>query len=429
MTQFFERLRVAFFRSFFRLLVLFVALSEWVCIAWAVARAGFDVPPIAHVVAPLAIYGLNHALALRRPRPGAQAARPPGDGSAPPPRDNRQIVPLLAFLTRVYIAVAFTCIFGGLFLLLAGGVGLIAGVVVRPVLAALGVSTATLATIGHVYARFTDLCVVVITGLLAYGYLRGNRALVVSRLTVLVPRLAPALDGLRIVQISDLHIGAYCDTRELAAHVERVNQLAPDLICVTGDIVDRAETGPVGFPVLAGLRARYGVIVILGNHDFYAGADQVTRDLRRHTTFTVLRNETTTVAVDGERLHVVGVDDLGLDWARGVPEHPALPPLVAALPDNEPFIVLSHRPDCFPQAADLGAALTLSGHTHGGQLALPHRRGRKPRNLAEFITSFDRGDFHRGDAMLYVNRGIGFTGQKIRLFSPREIAVLELRAS
>jgi hypothetical protein len=112
-----------------------------------------------------------------------------------------------------------------------------------------------------------------------------------------------------------------------------------------------------------------------------------------------------------------------------VREHPALAPLVADLPRDEPFIVLSHRPDCFPQAAELGAALTLAGHTHGGQLALPLRRGRKPRNVAELLTPFDRGAFRLGDAILYVNRGIGFTVQKIRLFCPREIAVIELRAT
>ncbi len=410
------------------MLVLFVAVAEWVCIAWALNRAGIEIHAAIHVVAPLAIYLLNRAVVMRRPRAGVPVGTPQRDGAAPPPRDARDTDPLLERVIRIYVAIAFTCIFGGLFLLIAGVVGGAAALVGRPMLAAAGVSAATLRLIGNVYGRLTDVGVVTIVALLAYGYLRGHRALTVSRLTVPVANLPSALDGLRIVQISDLHIGAYCDTRELAAHVARVNELAPDLICVTGDIVDRAETGPVGFPVLAELRARHGVVVTLGNHDFYAGAEQVTHDLRRHTPFTVLRNDTTTVTVDGGRLHIVGVDDLGLDWARGVREHPALPPLVAKLPVNEPFIVLSHRPDCFPQAADLGAALTLSGHTHGGQLALPHRRGRKPRNLAEFITRFDRGDFRLGGATLYVNRGIGFTGQKIRLFCPREIAVIELRA-
>jgi predicted MPP superfamily phosphohydrolase len=242
-----------------------------------------------------------------------------------------------------------------------------------------------------------------------------------------VPGLPPALAGLRIVQLSDLHIGAYLGREELVEHVRRVNALAPDLICITGDLVDRPETCPLAFPTLAGLRARYGVLVILGNHDVYAGADTVTEALRRLTPFTVLRNARTEVRVDDTTLPVLGLDDLGLDWARGVREHPALADLAATVPAGQPFLVLSHRPDCFPQAARLGASLVLSGHTHGGQLALPGFSGR--RNLAQFITTFDRGVYRAGEAVLYVNRGLGFTGQPVRLFTSREIACLELRPS
>jgi predicted MPP superfamily phosphohydrolase len=153
----------------------------------------------------------------------------------------------------------------------------------------------------------------------------------------------------------------------------------------------------------------------------------VTDELRRCTGFTVLRNARATVRRDGAAVTVLGLDDAGLDWARGVPEHPALPRLAAAVPDGQPFIVLSHRPDCFPQAARLGAALVLSGHTHGGQLGLPALRGRRVRNLAEFITAFDRGLYRRGGTTLYVSRGLGFTGQRVRVFTPREIAVVELQ--
>ena len=169
------------------------------------------------------------------------------------------------------------------------------------------------------------------------------------------------------------------------------------------------------------------MFVTLGNHDFYAGADTVTAALRRLTPFRVLRDERVEVAIGGAVLTLLGIDDLGRDWARGVLEHPALPPLAAGVTAGRPFIVLSHRPDCFPQAARLGAALMLSGHTHGGQLALPWP-GRRTRNLAEFISAFDRGLYRDGDATVYVNRGLGFTGQKIRLFTPREIACLTLRA-
>src|SRR5262249_36064158 len=148
-----------------------------------------------------------------------------------------------------------------------------------------------------------------------------------------------------IVQLSDLHIGQHMDLRELAEHVARVNALAADVICLTGDLVDRPETCAQAFPTLAGLRARHGVLVTLGNHDFWAGAETVTAALRRLTPFRVLRDERCDLEVRGNTLPFLGVDDLGRDWARGVLEHPALPPLAASVPTGRPFIVLSHRPD------------------------------------------------------------------------------------
>jgi uncharacterized protein len=387
-----ERAKRAFFRSFFRLLLGFIALAEWACVAWVLFVAGVHVPRAVHVLVPFAIYALNRWILIRPRRPR----------------------PRLDVVLRVYVPLAFSSIFLALFLALAGLVWSVAGIFAGPGLA-------------RAYYWLVNAGFATVGGLLFYGYTFGRRALTVSRLEVVVPGLPRALDGLRIVHLSDLHLGQYLDTAELAEHVARVNALAPDVICLTGDLVDRPETCAPAFPTLAGLRARHGVLVTLGNHDFYAGAETVTAALRRLTPFRVLRNERVDLEIDGEVLTLVGVDDLGRDWARGVLEHPALPPLAAGVPAGRPFIVLSHRPDCFPQAARLGAALMLSGHTHGGQLALPWPR-RRVRNLAEFITGFDRGVYHDGQATLYVNRGLGFTGQRIRLFTPREIACLELRA-
>lgn len=394
-----ERLKLAFFRSFFRLLVAFVAVAEWASVAWVLFVAGVRVPAIVHVFAPCAIYLLNGRI-LRRQSP----AHPLGEAAQ-----------------RGYVAVAFTSIFCALFLALAG--------IVWTVLALVTLPFGPLPMLDRVYFVLANVGFATVAALLLYGYTLGGRQLAVTRLRVPVRGLPPALHGFRIVQLSDLHIGQHLGLGELATHVERVNALEPDLVCLTGDLVDRAETCARAFPTLAGLRARHGVCVTLGNHDFYAGADGVTAALRRLTSFTVLRDDLVRIERDDAALTVVGVDDLGRDWARGVLEHPALPSLAAGVPSGEPFIVMSHRPDCFPQAARLGAALTLSGHTHGGQLALPSWLGRKARNLAEFITEFDRGLYRRGDATLYVNRGLGFTGQKVRLFTAREIACFELVAA
>ena len=109
-----------------------------------------------------------------------------------------------------------------------------------------------------------------------------------------------------------------------------------------------------------------------------------------------------TIEFDGTPLHVIGLDDRGRDWARGVASDQRLAELLEAAPAGIPVLLLAHRPDIFAQAAAAGVALTLSGHTHGGQFAVPWFGGRR-RNLAEFVTDFDRGLYTRGDAHLYVN--------------------------
>ena len=392
-----ETLRTTFFRSFFRLLILFIGIAEWATAAWVLRVLGVRVPVLVHVVAPLLVLALNRVVIQH----GRRLARRP----------------LAALAVRLYVAVAFTSIFCGLFL----------GLAAIPWAVSLIVGAAP--WLGSAYFWMVNVGLAVIASLMLHGYTLGARALTVTRLEVPVPDLAPALDGLRIVHLSDLHVGQYLDLGELADHVRRVNALEPDVVCITGDIVDRAWTCEPAFPVLAGLRAPRGIFVTLGNHDVYAGAGVVTSALRALTPFTVLRNAHAEVRVNGAVLPVVGVDDLGRDWARGVPEHPALSGLAAGLPPGRPWLLLSHRPDCFAQAARLGVSLMLSGHTHGGQLALPARGGRRARNLAEFITAFDRGTYRQGDSTLYVNRGLGFTGQKIRLFTPREVACIELRAT
>lgn len=398
-----ERLRLAFFRAFFPLLLGAIAIAEWAVMARLLGRVGIGPPFLLHLVGPALIYALNRWLATRL-RVGGRRPR----------------------WLRLYTGFAFTSVFCGLFLLfaaLAWG-GLLSAVAMARI-GGLGWHV-DLASVERPFAALVDLGLSAIAGLFLVGYTVGRRALTVTRLRIAVSGLPPALAGFRIAHLSDLHVGQYLDTDELEAHVRRVNDLAPDLVCITGDLVDRADTCTRAFPVLAGLRARHGVLVTLGNHDVAAGADAVTRALRRHTPFTVLRDASVDVVVDGARLTVLGVDDLGRDWARGVPEHPALPRLASGTRAGAVVVVLSHRPDCFPQAAALGAHLVLSGHTHGGQLGVPGLLGRRVRNLAEFITRYDRGVFRQGAATLVVSRGLGFTGQPVRLFTPREIGCLEL---
>ena len=399
------RLRAAaarqFYRHFFRLLIVTASAAQWAVAAWVIGL-GFGVPlgwPV-HVVAVGALYAGNRVMTRTRA-----------------PRRGR--------LFRVYTATAFVALFCAMFLLASA----LLFAVTHAVLGVLSAQAfeggrATLdAGLNGAFRWLASLGMAAIALTMGYGYAFGQRALRVTRMTLVLDGLARPL---RITQISDIHIGQNLTLDELRGFVARVNATAPDLICVTGDIIDSARADFAAFlPVLDGLQARLGVCAILGNHDHSAGAERVVAELRRRTAFHILRDGALTLELEAGQLHVIGLDDRGRDWARGVQSDGRLADLLEAAPAGVPVLLLTHRPDIFPQAAASNVALTLSGHTHGGQLAVPWFGGVR-RNLAEFITAFDRGLYQSGSSRLYVNSGLGVTGQRIRLFTPREITVFEL---
>lgn len=392
-----------FFRSFFTLLLLAVSAAQWAVLGWMLALGfGLALPWPAHVVAIGGLYLANRRLtAVRRPH-----------------RDTP------AF--RFYTATAFVSLFCAAFL----GAAWIAFAAVDGALGLLSAqafgaagSLAVQAGVGDAFRWTGSLGMGAIALLMGYGYLAGQHELRVQPQPVPMRGLRRAL---RVAQISDIHVGQNLTMAQLEHFVAAVNDTAPDLVCITGDIADSPHADMATFfPVLSRLRARYGVCAILGNHDHGAGADRVVDALQRWTDFRVLRDAAVTIDCDGAPLHVIGLDDRGRDWARGVRSDARLAELVDAAPTDVPVLLLVHRPDVFEQAADAGVSLTLSGHTHGGQLAIPWFGGKR-RNLAEFVTAFDRGLYRRGDAHLYVNCGLGVTGQRIRLFTPREITIAEL---
>ncbi len=398
------------FANFFQLLALTVSGAEWCLVWWLVPQ---PLPWFVHVIGPSAIYAANRSFARWSYR--RRLARRP-----------------IGALARCYSALAFTSLFCAAFLVVTG----VAWVGARLVLGAIAVnalaSPAALVLHSDVDASFrwvADAGMTVILMAFAYGYTVGQRRLRATHVTLPLRRCGESFDGLRIVQISDIHIGSNLTRAELELFVARVNALQPDLLCITGDIIDSPLSDIDGVvPVLAELRAALGVFAILGNHDHHAGANRVEAALQQLTPFTVLRDRHVTIRVKGRPLHIVGLDDRGADWARGVTYVPYLADACAAIPPDEPVLLLCHRPDVFPQAAAAGVALTLSGHTHGGQIGVPWFNGRV-RNLAEFVTAFDRGLFHRNGSYLYVNSGLGVTGQRVRLSAPREITVIEVRAT
>jgi hypothetical protein len=233
-----------------------------------------------------------------------------------------------------------------------------------------------------------------------------------------IERWPRALDGFRIVQISDIHIGPLLGREFAAALARRVNALEPDLIAVTGDLVDGSarrladEVAP-----FADLRARHGVFFVTGNHDHYSGAESWVEAVRG-LGIRVLRNERVEIGAPGASFDLAGVDDHHAHFTRDGRED-----LARALAGRDPeraAVLLAHDPNTFARARAEAVDLQLSGHTHGGQIW----------PFAWFVrlaTPYVAGRYRAGRAQLYVSRGTGFWGPPLRLFSPAEITEIILR--
>jgi uncharacterized protein len=245
----------------------------------------------------------------------------------------------------------------------------------------------------------------------------GLRVPAVRRVEIALARWPRSLDGFRIVQISDIHIGPLLGRGFARALTERVNALDPDLVAVTGDLVD----GPVdklGEDVapFAGLRGRHGVFFVTGNHDVYSGCEPWVERVRE-LGLRPLRNER--VAIGGEAgFDLAGVDDHRGDWVHGSSED--LGQALAGRDAARAVVLLAHDPTSFRRASAAGVDLQLSGHTHGGQIW--------PFNyLVRLAVPWVAGLHRVGASVLYVSRGSGFWGPPMRLFAPAEITELVLR--
>ena len=318
---------------------------------------------------------------------------------------------------RLYVAVGLATLLLGMAVLLS----LVGFLPVGGLLAMAGLSGET---VFAVFRVASSAIVLTIAGMLVWGFTVGQAKVDHTHVRIPLDGLHDDLRGLRIVQISDLHIGNGLEGPRLDHMVERVNALSPDLIALTGDIFDFDPSHVQdGARRLAGLRARLGVYAVLGNHDTYTGTELVARALEEQAELTLLRGACVRVPAEAP-LYVAGIDDPGRHWTRRSVELPSLDEVAGAMPSDGPVVLLVHRPEAFPQAARLGFPLVLAGHTHGGQLALPGPGGRH--NLARVITRFHRGMFQVNGSVLYVNRGIGVAGPSIRFNCPREIATIEL---
>ncbi|HEU5154422.1 MAG TPA: metallophosphoesterase, partial [Gemmatimonadales bacterium] len=217
-------------------------------------------------------------------------------------------------------------------------------------------------------------------------------------------------------QVSDIHLGPTIGRRFMDDMVARVNALRPDLVAITGDLVDGSisELGP-SVAALQNLRSRFGSAFITGNHEYYSG-DEEWCDALSGLGVQVLRNRRLSIGDAGGSFDLLGVDD----WS-GKDEHRY--DLERALAGRDPeraAVLLAHQPKGFEQAAGRGVGLQLSGHTHGGQMF--------PFNfMVALTTPFTAGLYRHQGGQLYVSRGTGYWGPPFRVGSPPEIVKVVLQ--
>jgi uncharacterized protein len=256
--------------------------------------------------------------------------------------------------------------------------------------------------------------------LFVFGYF-GSKRLVVREVRVTVPGLPAQFAGLSIAQISDLHVGPQTSQAFLRRVAQTIAGLGPDIVAVTGDLIDdRPEDISAFVDGLGAIRAPLGVYVIPGNHDLYAGWDRVSRALSESFPGTVLVNAAAIVERGGSRLAIAGTGDpAGRRTGSALPD---IDRTLADVPDGLTTVVLAHNPSLWPALAARGVALTLSGHTHWGQFAIP----RLGWSLASPFQARAMGVHRDGQSMLYIHPGTGYWGLPFRIGARPEVTRITL---
>jgi predicted MPP superfamily phosphohydrolase len=255
---------------------------------------------------------------------------------------------------------------------------------------------------------------------LGWGIARGRHEFRLVELPVKIPGLPRALDGYVIAQVSDIHSGEFVDGRQLDDGLSLVRLARPDLVVVTGDIVDidAAFAGAVA-QRLAAFAPRDGIFACMGNHDHYAGAGEVAATLRSAGIETLVNAGRVIRPGDGGGFALLGVEDISPLRRGGA--GPDLNAALAAVPPSLPRILLSHQPPTVDRWAG-EVALQLSGHTHGGQI---NPGGIVTNVLFEYVA----GLYSVRGTSLYVNRGFGTVGPPARIGVPPEVTRIVLVAA
>ena len=257
------------------------------------------------------------------------------------------------------------------------------------------------------------------TGVAAFGTWKAFAPPEITEVPIKLPGLPKALDGFVIVQLSDIHVGAIIQEKFLDQLVATANSAKPDLLAITGDLVDGTPDA-IGRYVarMRNLQSRFGTYFVSGNHDYYAGWEEWSRELEG-IDFEVLRNRTVSIGDPGASFDLIGVDDYGARWAPNGYD------LEAAVKGRDPeraSVLMAHQPSGFELAAQKKIGLQLSGHTHGGQLF--------PGTLVGDVIWGRRnaGWSALDGSQIYTSRGCGFVGPPMRVGAPPEVVKIILVA-
>ena len=281
-----------------------------------------------------------------------------------------------------------------------------------------------------------------------YGYAAERLRYQVCRVEIPITNLPAELDGMKIVQISDIHLSSYMTRESVRRAVDMANDVGADLAVVTGDLITGVHDSVADcVEEVRHLRAPLGVYGCNGNHEIYARAEDLAARLYQQAGMKMLRRENAIIPFRGAQLNLIGVD-YQRERSPGGRKMQMLANLEPLVRRDMPNILLSHNPNSFNRAAELGIELSLAGHTHGGQVQMEILD--VSLSPARFITDYVAGLYHRpllmpdqpkrmgetiklmpnapkGLAALYVNRGIGTVGAPVRLGVPPEITHIVLR--
>jgi predicted MPP superfamily phosphohydrolase len=254
--------------------------------------------------------------------------------------------------------------------------------------------------------------------------------LLIHRHDLPAPWLPERLRGLTITHITDLHVGRLFRPHMLPGLIDQVNALKGDIVVVTGDIVDNSNLLlPEALDALAHITHRHGMFLCIGNHDEIDDRTDFIRTVRQRN-FALLINQRRRVEIGGERITIAGLDFAGSGEPTGRRRMGNIANVEEALDGyrrqtDGPIIAIAHHPHTWDVLARVGVPLTLSGHTHGGQLMLTPPDERPDIGVGRILFRYTRGFYHNGPSTLFVNSGVG-NWFPLRIHAPAEIVQIRL---